>query len=244
MKRIGSGITTLPEGPPSRTGTQHGERGLATLESSKVAEWLARQAPSDVDQAAVLRASSHGVGLRVRYEGRYPPGGGWYEVAVGCDIDGTEERRETALADLMKFQTPADVRSVEGWLAELSVICAKRQDDEFSEALRIEAYASRLRQYPADVARSAVLGKSWKFWPTWAELESECEKLAAPRRTMIAALRRPPVVEPERRPASAEERARIQRLVDEQFPEISSEWRQRAVDDATKGDCMKRGQDE
>ena len=85
--------------------------------------------------------------------------------------------------------TPAPRREIEAWLAELSVIVARRQEDEFTETLRVEAYASRLQQFPADVASQALLVETWRFWPSWAELEEVCCRLARPRETMLGALR-------------------------------------------------------
>lgn len=136
---------------------------------------------------------------------------GHEKTANGCDVIGTEEGRALVLADLERLQQPADAGTVEGWLAELSVIVAKRPDDEFSETLRLQAYASRLREYPADVARAALLGKSWKFWPAWAELKTECDRLSGPRRAMIFALsaHNRQQTEQQRERVSAEAAARI-----------------------------------
>ena len=193
MKQLSSAITTLPTAQYSRTGTQLGEHGLETPESLRLAEWLAQRKPEDVDKAAVSRASQRGVTLAVDYSFRFPKDERGNSLPVvttvrGCSVAGAEEARALVLADLQKLQQPAPSRAVEGWLAELSVITAKRADDEFSETLRLEAYASRLRRYPADVAREAILGRTWKFWPSWAELEQVCENLSAPRKAMIRAL--------------------------------------------------------
>lgn len=198
-----------------------------------------------MDKAAVSRASSHGVTLRVKFEQRYPSGPNGerlpsYQVAVGCDLHGTVEQCEAAAQDLRNFMAPASPRQIEGWIAELSVITAKRADDAFSEELRVTAYASRLIRYPADVARSVLLEQSYKFFPTWEELEKRCESLASPRRNMIAALERGPAPpEPQYRPATQQERDRVQALVDEMFPMRSAEMRKSAVDEAMKGNCMK-----
>jgi hypothetical protein len=78
----------------------------------------------------------------------------------------------------------APVRQIEFWLAELSVIVARRADDEFGEELRITAYSSRLSRYPADIARHALLGIPHKFWPAWSELEAICNKLASHRQQL------------------------------------------------------------
>lgn len=112
-------------------------------------------------------------------------------MVVGCDVHGSVGQAEAAAEIVRKTLVPADQESVEAWLAELSVIVPRRQDDEFTETLRLEAYASRLRQYPADVAHHAVLGETWKFWPSWNELEAVCKRLVAPRKHMLKALENP-----------------------------------------------------
>ncbi len=194
MKPLNSAITTLQEELGSATGMPRGERGLATPEDLPlVARWLAKHQPADVDRAAVSRASSHGVGLELDVTYRFPKdekGNSLPMVTVirGCAVWGDDHAIPAALDDLRKFQTPASARDIEEWLAELSVIVARRQDDEFTESLRLEAYAARLRRYPADVSREAVLGRTWKFWPSWQELEEVCLALAAPRSAMIRAL--------------------------------------------------------
>jgi hypothetical protein len=99
------------------------------------------------------------------------------------------------------------------------------------EGLRLTAYASRLSQYPADVARVVTIGASYKFWPTWEEMEKRCEALTSPRRVMIAALERgPQPPEPEYRPPTAEEKARIQELIDGMFPNVPDAEKQAAMD--------------
>lgn len=219
--------------------------GIAPRSSSEVAAWLGQQSPRDMDAAAVSRAKSHGVDLEVKTDLRFPVGEngerkGFYEVATGCVVSGTEEQRERALADLRNFETPASVRSIEDWLAELSVLTAGRSREGMDAALTVTAYASRLSKYPADVARAALLDKTWKWWPTWDELHKACEALASPRRHMIHALSQPVrKPEPKRRPPTQEERDRIQAMVDELFPLRSQEMREAAVDEALKGNCMR-----
>jgi len=245
MKRFNSETIISQKAPHSKTGTQGGGRGLATPESlEKVAAWLASHSVQDVDRAAVSRAKSHGVGLQVRIEYRYPsgPNGEYlpsYGVAAGCDVHGDNESRAAALADLLNFQTPAPIRTIEDWLAELSVISASRSREEIESALMVTAYSSRLSQYPADIVREALLVKAWKWWPTWDELRKECEAKAGPRRHMIAALQKPePDPEPVRRAPTQEERDRIQAMVDEMFPNRDAAMRKAAVDEALKGNCM------
>ncbi|OZA17973.1 MAG: hypothetical protein B7Y02_02030 [Rhodobacterales bacterium 17-64-5] len=182
--------------------------------------------------------------MEVKYEWRYPSGPNGeslpsYLVAVDCRVDGKADAVALALADLRKFQTPAPIRMIEGWLAVLSVIVARRKDDEFAEELRIEAYASRLAGYPADVVHEVLLVRTYMFWPTWDELKKICDSLASPRRFMIHALERLPAKpEPKRRPPTTEERTNVQAMVDQMFPMRSKEMRVAAVEEALKGNCM------
>lgn len=244
MKRLNFEISTVQSKTDTETGMQRGGRGaVAQSSDSQVSDWLGRQRPADMDAAALSRASLHGVGLKVRYEGRYPVGPGGdalpsYRMAVGCEAHGDADAMARALADLRNFMTPATSRQIEGWLARMSVVVAKRQDDAFGDELRVVEYASRLGRYPADVVHHALLGKSWQWWPTWAELERECEAMTAPRRQMIAALERGPVPVIERRPPTPEERARIQALIDEMFPGQPAKVRVAAVDHVLQGNTM------
>lgn len=245
MKQLGSVTTTILSKAVSAIGTPHGEHGLATRENSaRVAEWLAKQTPEDMDKAAVSRALSHGAHLRVKYEGRYPVGPDGermpsYLVAVGCHANGEPGAFSAAAADLRNFLTPAPMRMIEQWLARLSVVVAKRKDDAFSEELRVVEYASRMSQYPADVVRHVLLSKTYKFWPTWDELHKLCDAMTSPRRAMIATLERGPApLEPEMRPPTQGERARIAALVDEMFPAMSQDMRDAAVSEALNGDCF------
>lgn len=96
--------------------------------------------------------------------------------------------RASALAELQHFMAPAPPRAVERWLVELSLITSRRQDDTDTEALRLAAYSDRLAAYPADVVREVLLVMVWRWWPSWAELKPECDKLAGPRRRVQNAL--------------------------------------------------------
>lgn len=243
---IGQIAPTLVARNQHGAGGKRGATGSGTSlqNSNEIAGWLSQHSPADMDKAAVSRALSHNVELAIRLEGRYPTGPNGehlpsYTVAVGCDIRGSTQDRERAKADLVKFQTPAPVRAIEDWLAELSVITASRSREHVEAALMVNAYASRLATYPADVVRYALLSKTWKWWPTWDELEKVCEAKAGPRRHMIAALSTPePDPEPARRPPTQEERDRVQAMVDEMFPDKPQDQRKAAVDIALRGNCM------
>lgn len=245
MKPISSVTTTIPREAVSAIGTLHGGLGLQTQRSSaKIAAWLAGKNPADMDKVAVSRALSHGVGLRVRHEGRFPSGPNGerlpsYTLASGCDIRGDPESIASALRDLRNFMTPATPRQIEGWIARMSVVTAKRKDDDFSEELRIMEYSSRLAIYPADVVHHVLIKDTYKFFPTWDELHKRCEALTSPRAHMIAALERgPEPPEPVRRPPTDDERARVKALVNEMFGDVPQACRDEAVDQVIRGDCM------
>jgi len=243
MKYISSETTTWLKVRDSEIGTPGGNRGSVTHENfPEIATWLGKQAVREVDQAAVSRASSHGVTLEIKYDTRFPRGPNGeklpaYTVATGCKVCGNNPAREAALADLIKFQTPASLSQIERWLAELSVLCASRQREPIENALTLTAYSSRLAEYPADVVRDALLKKTWKWWPAWDELHKYCEAAASPRRHMIAALKKPkPDDASPRRMATAAAKKRGQKLIDENFPAKSSAMRNAAEPRA--GNCM------
>jgi len=162
-----------------------------------------------------------------------------YQIAVGCDVSQAGDHA-AALADLRNFMTPAPVRQIEAWLAELSVIVARRADDQFADELRVSVYSSRLSRFPADVVRAVLLSATYKFWPTWEELEHRCRALTGPRAQMITALERGPVpIDKPARVATEHERARVQAMVDELFPSHRPDVRKTAVETAMSGSCMK-----
>lgn len=220
--RIGQTALTAKPANLSGAGNNAGQGGavVSPQDTARVRAYLGSHKPQDVDKAAVLRASQLGVGLAVKFDYRFPKderGNSLPLVTLvkGVTVSGSAQARADTVAAIRRLEINAEPREVEGWLAELSVITARRADDEFSETLRLEAYASRLRRYPADVAREAVLGRSWKFWPAWSELETVCDQLAAPRRAMIRALEAEAVAGsgPERERVSAERAREIMREV-------------------------------
>lgn len=198
MKHPNSETGISPREASSATGMQLGGHGLATSESSRAAAWLARQRPADVDRAALSRASSLNAGLQMRMVEGLP---------IKVSVTGDAAARREAVTALAGFVTPAPKNQIEEWLAELSVITRRKQDDDITESLRLSAYSSRLAEYPADVAREALLRHKWLFFPAWAELQDVCDKLAAPRRAMIWHLENAPQVEaPEPREDTSPER--------------------------------------
>jgi hypothetical protein len=141
----------------------------------------------------VSQASSHGVELKEgsRLRPIYDERGtflGNKVVPVGWHAKGPQDGKDWTADLVRKAMTPAPVDSIEEWLAELSVITARRAEDEFTGALRVDAYSRRLGAYPADVVKAALFDSRWKFWPTWAELAEVCDKAVAKRIALAAAL--------------------------------------------------------
>lgn len=97
---------------------------------------------------------------------------------------------DAARAKIEHAMTPPTRDQIEGWLAELSVITARRRDDDMTEALRLGAYASRLNDYPADVVRHALVVHRWKFFPPWIEVADVCDAEVARRKNLLAQIDR------------------------------------------------------
>lgn len=151
-----------------------------------------------------------------------------------CDIRGTNEARATALSKIQNMETPANQDMTEQWVIELSAITAGRGADGFDADLQLSAYSARLREYPADVAKEALLKQSWKWFPAWAEVEEVCKKLAAPRRSMIAALLKPEDAPKPPKEDAVGAKARINDLVAKNFPNAAQEWVDGAVNECVK----------
>lgn len=142
---------------------------------------LAQQFEVRLDQAATMRGGAElpdGSRTPVTYE--------WHWVAKGV----TSEQALAAAERVEGSLTRATQAQIAGWIAELSVISARRADDQMTDDLRLAAYSRRLADYPADIARYALLEHRWKFFPTWAELAEVCDKQRDQRLSMIAAIRR------------------------------------------------------
>lgn len=186
--------------------------------------------PAAMDRHVVSSAQRFGVVLDVQTDYRVPrdSNGNMLDAVItvkGCSVSGDPEAVPRVLEGVKRSLEPATTDQIEGWLAELSVIVARRMDDDMTEELRLYAYTKRLAKYPADVAHEALLGRSWRFFPSWHELEEICDKLSARRRAMLNALERyspPREPDPLPEPPSEESRAAMAALVAEAFPSIKT----------------------
>lgn len=175
----------------------HGSTALArTNEVDQVRAWLVQRHPKDVDRAlqTSLR-STLDVEVSPILEGRFPVTGGYYNIAVGCNVGGIGKNLPAAIAKIEAAMTPPTKEQAEQWLVMLqAATVGARRSDEMT-MIQYEMFSGHLMRFPADVAKAACeklsLGKPGVAWmPTLGEINSECEKLASPRQCMLAALKR------------------------------------------------------
>lgn len=188
--------------------------------------------------AALCRTltSTLGVTAKAETEWRFPNGAPAYSVVVRFSIDAKNpDQIPAALDKVAKAMTPATVQQCEGWLVMLQAATAHRADSEMTSAVSYSLYASELRQWPADVAKAACerlarggpghTGTNW--FPTLAELVSECKRLAGPRRALFASLQRrtdhPVLAAPRHRVApTEEERAAVHQMAQEALARLKA----------------------
>jgi hypothetical protein len=185
MKQIGSEIIGLAKAGPRHEksiGAELGKTGLPA-HSDQAAQWLATKTPDEADKAMASLVRTFGVRLDDEARVTYPADGGFRKEVVAIHAKGKPLTTEQ-LSRLDGFFAPASERVIGQWLAELSVISARRADDDMSETLRLHAYTRRLSEYPADVVKMALLDKTWRFFPTWADLHDVLEP-AMKRRRML-----------------------------------------------------------
>lgn len=164
-----------------------------------------RRTPAEIDRAALSRASSLGVEVTLRPDLRFPPDGPSYVAGYTPQIRVTAPGAIPALiAELEQLTAPAADERIETWLALLEAGCARRSNDAASAEVTLELYTRTLSRFPADVVLHAC--STWRsrpphgqaggpnWFPTLAELVEACERMAAQRQALIAALRawRPP----------------------------------------------------
>lgn len=128
----------------------------------------------------------------------------WSDQVRHDDVEGAQ-------SDCKLCLTPAPEDLVSLWLAELDAVTAKPRGSQESAAVRLNAYVSRLQQYPADVVKHVLHGVVWKFFPTWAELHEICEEMTAPRRAILSAVSKPLPALESKEPEETQEEAQARR---------------------------------
>lgn len=157
---------------------------------------LAAIRPHQTNNSLASLARQCGVELRVSrdMEARYDKHGAFlgYEPngRMLATINGTLEAVEAMRARMDGAFIPATEDQAAIWLAELDQIAPRRASSAVDDDLRLQAYLSRLADYPADVVREALLQHRWRFFPSWAELAEVCDELVQHRRAVRAELDR------------------------------------------------------
>lgn len=189
-----SGLVKQAETALSSTGPQHGETGVAIDEAAARAR-LVGQTPAETDRklGAWLESS---LGIVAKPAGRmmFPLGGGYYLKIEGFDFRGlTDENRSAARNAVQAAMTRPTLDQCEVWIASLHAATARRADDEAGQELTMTLYASRLSQYPADIAKQVCMDFALRrakpnWFPTLSELDEACEKAANKRAQLFSAL--------------------------------------------------------
>src|ERR1700756_2242465 len=218
-----------PETLPSSIGREPGGPGslrLLPVSDETARGWLLAQGgPEEADKALLASLKSQlNVGATFRTELRFPEGRPTYSVVVGCDLALTDpEQRAKAIARMEGAQVGPTKTQAEDWLIMLEASCSSARKGDVSKVIQFEVYAGTLARFPADVAKQACVnlalrtGRDGGWFPSLADLNAECERLAGPRLAVLAALRnwRPPSPEEARREAVRERLFRAKEMEDE-----------------------------
>lgn len=135
------------------------------------------------------------------------------EFAAATDDERLALAQSLAM-DALKPITPAALINM---IETLTLMTASRDEgDEASAEKRIGLVAANIVGYPEDVVRAATVGKRppWKWFPDWADLYAELERLTETRRGVAGRLRA--VISRRQRDAKAHQ-AHAERVA-ERFP--------------------------
>lgn len=218
------------------------------------AQRLASSTPAQVNNSLASLAQQCGVSLRVsrdmeaKYDRNgvflgYEPNGQTLAIVKGdaAAIDAMLDRIDGAFA-------PADESQIAVWLAELDAIAPSRAQSAANDDLRLQAYVSRLRDYPADVAKEALLARAWRFFPSWAEVKEACDELVkhrtAVRDALIAAdlenyRRENPEPKIVHKHPDAEVRRRVAESVGDLLSEMQAKVRDKAAQDKADAEAAR-----
>ncbi|MEH6743887.1 hypothetical protein [Hyphomonas sp.] len=103
-------------------------------------------------------------------------------VKLADQID--SDRAKSILAGL---SGPAPAGKITEWLTVCAVLTASPRDDDMTSDLKLKAFEAQLAKYPGDIVRHvlAMWPDKNKWFPTWAELKSEIERLEGIRPQII-----------------------------------------------------------
>lgn len=204
-------------GSPTEGGIKHGGTGLttATGQSLKIANWLVGMTPAAVNRQVVSQAQQCGVRLDVKSTTLFPRSMAPRDAVRSVEVHGGTRDERLALADRIDtLLDPTPEKWVEAWLVDLESITATRRRDGFANDVALAAYVSRVKSYPPDAVRHALVTTRWHWFPSWAELADCLDASVSGRRAMARALRREPEQKDERAPPTQAQKLNAQALVD------------------------------
>lgn len=144
----------------------------------------------------------------------------WFYIAFGAGADETEQALDLVCGALVKC--PSDIAALA--VTTLHLRTKTRKEDGSDMEGRIKVFARDLEVYPPDVvveACKSIAAKS-TFFPAWAEVQKECDRLVSPRQNLRAALERSKVAEAPRTEASGPKGENV-RLKDE-YERLGEPW--------------------
>lgn len=162
-------------------------------------------------------------------------GHGWDGYVVRYEVGNRipEHDGKTAMAFVESTLEPASEDAILAELGRLRVKTISR-DVGLDLTLVFSAYADELARYPADVVRTVLRGWRGKFWPAWAELAEQLDRITKPRHALRETLRRAyrgPEREPERAPLTDAERQEIDDMLKRHGIRLDDRGRVRPIED-------------
>jgi hypothetical protein len=100
----------------------------------------------------------------------------------------TPQQCQEAIREIEASLAPAPERTIQAWIAELDAVTVSQKGDEASIHVKLAAYTRRMSEIPEDIAERVLVGKSWKWFPTWYEIEEITAPLIEQREMMIRKL--------------------------------------------------------
>ena len=155
-------------------------------------------------------------------------------MVQGATLIGEHDERaiRAALAVVTAACQPGGFGHATVALTKLRAMTASRPENEAEQHLTGKAYAEEMARYPADIIDEACqrCADVSRWWPAWADLKRECDRLASMRRAEHRALKAALSAPAERPPQPGEEPTREQRLRD-----VIRIWTDRGQQDRAAG---------
>lgn len=197
-----SSTTGLQKAQPAQTGMPLSATGYETLRN--IAREMIRGKLIDEKALQALLMQHFGpeqLTLKEVAKSTYGDGGYDFRI-IGYDVKFYGVADNQILEAFNFFCRPAKYDFVNGEIARLRVVMARRAEKEEDMTLMLDAYAQCLEDYPPDIVRSVCFKamKTRDWLPTINWMIDQCERLMVFRRDVYNALKNPSVKEIEHKP--------------------------------------------